>query len=108
VDILSDRTDGGGQLFVQSKLTIEKKDEIDTIVIKFEAFEIERFRTPAQSALFEVEPDGVRPTFAIVCASKIDGVVRRYIGSALRERSERWLLHRLSKPQNAPVLPGYP
>jgi AIPR protein len=85
IDLLTAQTESGQRLFVQSKFRIRTKDELDTILSKFEAFEADSMGQGGQGALFG-EPQVSQPVFMIITASKLDGIINLYTNSRLSSR----------------------
>lgn len=87
VDIVSDPLEDGRRLCVQSKLRITGKDDIDGIISKFHDFEAKGSAGPTQRGLFEHAEDRSLPVFGIVTMPRIDGILRKYLGSSTATRS---------------------
>jgi hypothetical protein len=85
IDLLTAQTESGRRLFVQSKFKIRTKDELDTILSKFEAFEADTIGQSGQGALF-AEPLLLQPVFMIITASKLEGIINAYTSSRLSSR----------------------
>lgn len=81
VDLTAKGKQGLAILYIQSKLWIDRAEDLDSIVSKFEAFQ-DKYHSdggPGQSSLKFEEPLENSPVrFLIVTASKLDGVKRRY------------------------------
>ena len=89
VDLFTAEKDNGDQLFVQSKFRIKTKDEFDTIISKFEAYEKQLNAPPAQASLdFDgAAVSAAAPVFMVVTASKMDVVLANYKNSRLSSRA---------------------
>ena len=88
IDLLTAETDEGRVLFAQSKFTLSTKDELDSILSKFQSWEEERRRNatcaPLLPLLFD-DSDAGSPVahFFVVTASKLEGILTRYKTSSL-------------------------
>lgn len=88
VDVTSvDPLGDGSRLYLQAKLHISGKEELDTIVSKFHAFENEFLSTKAQGSLFDQANEKPPLVFGIVTTSRVEGIRRRYEQSTLASRA---------------------
>ncbi|WP_157618955.1 AIPR family protein [Skermanella stibiiresistens] len=86
IDVESDLLDDGRRLCAQSKLSITTKEEIDTIISKFEAYEINLSKPPSQGQLFAGDQKKPHSTFVIIVSARIDGIMRRYLQCSMSSR----------------------
>jgi hypothetical protein len=84
IDLLSTENAEGVPLCAQSKYKIRSKDEIDSIISKFQDYE-SRLIPIKQQDLFpnESEPEVTEPAFFIVTSSKTAGILKKYEQSTL-------------------------
>jgi hypothetical protein len=85
VDVVSAPLQDGRRLCIQAKLRVSGKEEIDSVISKFEAFERQAEAVAGTRDLFAAT-EHPAPVFGLVTASKVDGILRRYVGSAMSSR----------------------
>ena len=87
VDLYTAETSDGRILCAQSKYKVRSKDELDTILSKFRNFESQITPQLPEPNLFEPQnsdlPPAAIPTFALATSSKLEGILAKYLGSAL-------------------------
>ena len=75
----SSASSGEGLLHMQSKLSITTKEEIDSILSKFQALEHAKDQGPRQRSLsLEQTTLSVPPSYAIVTSVRLKGIIDRY------------------------------
>jgi hypothetical protein len=78
VDGSSDATEEG-RLHMQSKLSITTKEEIDSVLSKFQALEHATDQGPPQKSLsLEQAPPSPTPSYVIVTSARLTGIMGRY------------------------------
>ena len=81
IDLLSESNDNAERLLAQSKLRIRSKDELDSIVSKFQHYE-HKSRSTSGGLPLDFQ-DAPQDHYLIVTASKIAGLLSRYERSGL-------------------------
>ena len=88
VDLTAASEAGGGVLAVQSKYRIRSKDELDSILSKFQNYSTARHNTQKNRNLeLFPESDQEQHTFAIITATKIEAIRSSYEASSLSSRN---------------------
>lgn len=82
VDLLTAENDRGQKLCVQSKYKVRGKDELDSIISKFESYEASLSQKVIQTNMFDPS-EFVPPVYLIITSSKLDGIRRAYLDSSL-------------------------
>ena len=91
VDLYTATTADGRVLCAQSKYKIRDKNELDSIISKFNNFENKLSPPQPQPSLFTKSKEGQQaipiPTFAIATSSKLEGIIAKYEESTLASRT---------------------
>ena len=84
----SSEASGDGRLHMQSKLSITTKEEIDSILSKFQALEYAAKQGPRQRSLsLEQAPPNVPSSYVIVTSVRLKGIMDRYKAVQMSSRA---------------------
>lgn len=92
VDILTGVNEDGRQLFIQSRLTLQRTKDLDSVLSQFQDFESEKVGLQdIQGSLFTRDylgvPSAGQPQYLIVSSSKCRSIVNKYKTTHLASRS---------------------
>ncbi len=102
VDGSSSVLEDGRRLHMQSKLSLPGKEDFDSIISKFEAYEQAAAVGPNQKGLFDPGEPPIA-TFVIVTAQKMAGILSRYRESGM---SSRPFYEQLTKERRLHIVDG--
>lgn len=86
VDLIAKGNDGKTVLYVQAKLWVDKAEEIDSIMSKFQAYKAEH-HFDADSKQYSMEFDSTAVTFALVTLSRLQNIRQRYEKKSFASRA---------------------
>jgi hypothetical protein len=85
VDLLTSTNDSGARLCIQSKYKIRGKDELDSIISKFQNYEARRDGNRKQ-VLFDLDEESPTIVFQVTTTSKAEGILKAYRASKLASK----------------------
>jgi AIPR protein len=88
IDLLTARSESGARLFVQSKYRLRTKDDLDSVISKFEAWEAQLMEDEAkgQATLWEPEVEVPKNVFMLITSSPMKAIIDSYLRRHLSSR----------------------
>jgi hypothetical protein len=77
IDLTAQGKDGNSVLYVQTKLWVDRADDIDSIPSKFQAY-LHQSNSPIQKRMFDSNDTLPRPHFLLVTLSSLKGIRQQY------------------------------
>jgi hypothetical protein len=85
VDLVADAKIGPGVLYTQAKLWLDRVDDFDSVLSKFEAY-LTKYHTDTGTSQYRLTFDDQSVSFSIVTLSKLKNVIQKYTAKQFSSR----------------------